>query len=318
MSFFWISFISSFALCLAVVKKTKIKQQERDFTPTSKTKNASPFGGICMFLAITISFGYYLFLYTPTIIDITTFIFITTSFAIGLLDDIIKIRKIKGRSGLTFYQKVVLQICVATAFSIALYIIDPNFQNIYIPFYHRWVSLSYFAIPIYIIFIFGILNSANVTDGIDGMAGKQALAICVFFCAFIQKILPTFSPDVTSLVIFPMLFSGALIGFLFFNCNTARIFMGDAGSFLIGAIISACFIRSGLILIIPAICFIILCEGFSVILQVASFKFRNGKRIFKMSPIHHHFQLLGFEEQKITEVAFLTTLIICIFGYIYF
>ena len=178
-------------------------------------------------------------------------------------------------------------------------------MQITLPFFIS-VAISFFAFV-------GTINAVNLTDGLDGLAGKQIALVLAFI--FVITYLFDFNTTInlTNIKYLCLAFFGALLGFLVFNSNPASIFMGDSGSMGFGALIASIFILLKIELLLPIICLIFFLEALSVILQVIVFKATKGKkRLFKMSPFHHHLQLSGMKDQKITDVAFTLTFIIII------
>ena len=222
--------------------------------------------------------------------------------AIGFIDDYIKVVK-KRNLGLTAKQKTFLQFLVAAGFLLALWL--SGYNTTWIPFVgyvpvNEGIGLIFW--PISLFFIYGFTNAVNLTDGIDGLASTVTLVVCCGFmlCAgYLQNI----GYNTLACAI-----AGGCAGFVVWNAHPAKVFMGDTGSmFLGGAVVALSYgINCPIILLLIGIVY--LCEAFSVILQVAYFK-KTQKRLFKMSPIHHHFELLGWSEGKIVTVFSLVTLI---------
>ena len=223
---------------------------------------------------------------------------------IGFIDDYIKVVK-KRNLGLTASQKTVLQAFVTAAYLISLAL--AGLKSTWIPFYGYINVTSDFGIlfwPIAFFFIYGFTNAVNLTDGIDGLASSVTLVVAVAF------MLMAGSLDFLGINIISAALAGALIGFLVWNWHPAKIFMGDTGSmFLGGMVVALAFsIDRPVYLLLAGIIYLV--EAFSVILQVFWFK-KTGKRLFKMSPIHHHFEKSGWSEVKIVIIFSLITLIGC-------
>lgn len=220
---------------------------------------------------------------------------------IGFVDDYIKIVK-KHNEGLTSKQKLVLQFLVAIAYVFTLVITGVSSATV-IPFVGR-VDFGIFYWLFSIILIVGFVNATNLTDGIDGLAGS-----ITFFASIIFMIISS-NPDDSGMAIMSASLAGACLGFLMWNLHPAKVFMGDTGSLFIGGYL--CAIAYGLnmpILLIP-IGLVYIVEMFSVILQVTYFKLTHGKRLFKMSPIHHHFEMCGWSENKIVVVFSIVTVVL--------
>ena len=237
---------------------------------------------------------------------------------IGFIDDYIKMFK-KRNKGLTAWGKLILQFAVTAAFLAALGVFGLNTTELYIPGLDTYIDLGIMYYIIMLLLIVYIINCANLTDGIDGLAGSVSLIIMVLF-VLLSLIVPENSTarrlliDSPGASVLAGASIGALVGFLVFNFHPAKIFMGDTGSLFLGALaVSMTFMFNMPLLIIPISAIYIL-EGVSVILQVVSYK-TTGKRIFKMSPIHHHFEKCGWGEVKIVGVFTFITALFCALGY---
>lgn len=227
---------------------------------------------------------------------------------IGALDDGLKIIH-KKNLGLRAYQKMILLLGVSGWF--AYYAAkNPDIgTSIIIPFAHRTVNLGWFYIPFIIIYFTAVTNSVNLTDGLDGLATSITLLVMTFFA------LVSFAMGHYTLAIFCAVVAGALLGFLRYNAFPAGVFMGDTGSLALGGAVAAVALILKLPLLVIIVGGIYVLEALSVILQVASFKL-TGKRIFKMSPIHHHFELSGWHETKVVSVFCIVTVILCLFAFL--
>ena len=228
---------------------------------------------------------------------------------IGFLDDFFKV-KYKRNLGLTSIQKACLQMAVSALFLYILYKEGIMPASLYIPFF----NVSWDIHPLIFIFfamfvIVGCVNAVNLTDGIDGLASSVTLPVMVFFTAV------GFSMDRINLALFPAALVGGLAGFLVYNFKPAKVFMGDTGSlFLGGAVCGLAFAMDmPLVLILVGIIYII--ETLSVILQVGYFKLTHGKRLFKMAPIHHHFEKCGWSEEKIVFIFAGITIVMCVIAW---
>jgi len=319
---FFLAFIFTIFLMPKFINwaKNKITQPIYELAPENhKTKNKTPTMGGVVFITsslisilLTIKFNFY------TIVTIFTII---GFMIIGIIDDLGKIIKKDNQSGLKSRQKLIFQTIFAFFISLTLYFY--NFDtNLYIPFYkYPIIDMKFFAVIFWTFVIVATSNAVNLTDGLDGLATVPsifALFSLSLFLYFIGNVifskylfLPYFL-GVGENVIIATALIGSLLGFLWFNANPAEIFMGDSGSLSIGAVIGilAILAKSEFLLIFIAFVFIV--ETISVILQVGSCKTR-GKRIFLMAPIHHHFEKLGWKENKITIrfwiIAFIMNLI---------
>lgn len=231
---------------------------------------------------------------------------------IGFVDDYIKVVK-KRNLGLTALQKFVMQMALAIIYLIVLNAMGELECTVLIPFTKFSFELPiWLYVPFLLFVVTGTVNAVNLTDGLDGLASSVTVVVSLFFalCGVLSAAYGTTS--------FMMAVVGGLLGFLIYNKYPAKVFMGDTGSlFLGGAVVcSAISMQMPIFLIIAG--FVYFSETLSVILQVASFKM-TGKRIFKMSPIHHHFEMCGWKEKKIVSVFTATTVLLCAFalwGYI--
>lgn len=276
-----------------------------------KSKEGTPtMGGITFILAICIVSAIYLIISAVrgNIADCIPFI-LTLCMAvanglIGLTDDYTKLIK-KQNEGLTAKQKYFLQLVVSGVYIAVMKICGFVETQLYIPFLGKEIELGIFYYIFALILITGVINSVNLTDGIDGLASSVTFAVSAF-CA-----VAGFHFANANLTFAASLIIGGTLGFLVYNFYPARVFMGDTGSlFLGGAIVGMAFmLNNPLIVCVAGLVYII--EAFSVILQVSCFKL-TGKRIFKMSPIHHHFEKCGWSEVKIVSVFTLFTIIMSV------
>lgn len=225
--------------------------------------------------------------------------------AVGFLDDYIKVVK-KRNLGLTAKQKLVFQFAIAIAFVV----INAFFgygDTTYIPFAGT-VHMGNFAIIYHIIsviVIVGIVNAVNLADGIDGLVGSETFFVAIFYM-IISSIMTSPATGVLSAAV-----AGGCLGFLLWNFNPAKVFMGDTGSLFLGGIVCALAYSMNMPVILIPMALTYLLEMLSVILQVTYFKLTHGKRLFKMSPIHHHFEKCGWSETKIVVVFSAFTIVIC-------
>jgi len=235
-------------------------------------------------------------------------ILVTLSFGlIGFLDDYLKVRK-KSSDGLSAKHKMLyLLIFGLLAGSILYYGFD--YDGLMIPFINQEISLGILYIPFVVIFFAAVTNAVNLTDGIDGLSSSVTIVVLLFFALISLK-----SED-TNLLLFTLTLMGSLIGFLYFNRFPAKVFMGDTGSLALGGAVGilSLLTRTELLLILVGIVYVV--ETLSVIIQVLYFK-KTGKRVFKMAPIHHHFEALGWKETKIVRVFSLVTLIMVLSTYL--
>lgn len=229
--------------------------------------------------------------------------------AVGLVDDYAKIKK-KENAGLTPRQKLVLQILVAAVFILVLFLESDGLPSLMIPFTGISIDLPW---PVYIIFaafvIVGADNAVNLTDGIDGLAASVTVPVAVFFAAVGARI------GNTGVTIFAGALAGGLLGFLIYNFNPAKVFMGDTGSLFLGGAVAGMAFACDMPLILLLVGLIYIIETLSVILQVTYFKATHGKRLFKMAPIHHHFEMCGWGEKRIVLTFTAVTIVLCLAAY---
>ncbi|HHT97043.1 MAG TPA: phospho-N-acetylmuramoyl-pentapeptide-transferase [Clostridiales bacterium] len=302
-----ISFIIAVILSpilIPYLKKFKFGQQIRDDGPESHLKKSGTptMGGIIIVLSVTITSLIYIKDYK----EISPVLFVTIGFAIiGFLDDYIKII-MKRSLGLKAWQKLTGQILITAIFGYYILNYSDIGTQVLIPFAKgNTLELSFMFIPFLFIVMLGTVNGANFTDGLDGLASSVTVLIATFLTVVAIATKNGISP-ITSAV------AGSLLGFLLYNIYPAKVFMGDTGSLALGGFVaaSAFMLKIPLFLVIVALIYMI--EVLSVIIQVGYFKISGGKRIFKMAPIHHHFELLGWEETRVVAVFSVITAILCI------
>lgn len=229
--------------------------------------------------------------------------------AVGLVDDYAKIKK-KENAGLSPKQKLVLQILVAAVFILVLFLQSDGLPVLWIPFTDIALPLPW---PLYIIFaafvIVGADNAVNLTDGIDGLAAGVTLPVAIFF-VFVGMVRQD-----AGVMIFAAALAGGLAAFLIYNFNPAKVFMGDTGSLFLGGAVAGLAFACEMPLILLLVGLIYIIETLSVILQVTYFKVSGGKRLFKMAPIHHHFEMCGWGEKKIVLIFSGITILLCLVAY---
>ena len=308
----FISFVLTIILCpvfIPVLHKMKFGQYVREEGPESHLKKAGTptMGGIVMLAAFTVT-GLAYMMNEPQLFPV---ILLTAGFGfIGFLDDYIKLAK-KRSLGLRAWQKLGLQIVLTAVFAYIIMNNYPELTQIVIPFTKGNVvwDLGVLFVPFVFITVLGTVNGANFTDGLDGLATMVTLIIAMFFAVLSLRIGSPVSDT-------SMIMIGTLLGFLMFNTYPAKVFMVDTGSLALGGFVvaQAFMLKAPLFIIIVA--FIYLAEILSVMIQVSYFKLTHGKRIFKMAPIHHHFELSGFEETRVVAMFAVVTIILCFVGFI--
>ena len=229
---------------------------------------------------------------------------------VGFLDDFFKL-KFKRNLGLTSAQKAMLQAAVSALYLYLLYKQGAMSCNLYIPF----ADVSFQIHPLVYIFfamfvMVGTVNAVNITDGVDGLCGTVTIPVMVFFTA------AAVAMERLDLALLPAALTGGLIAYLFYNWHPAKVFMGDTGSLFLGGIVCGLAFALDMPLILILVGFIYFVETLSVILQVGYFKLTHGKRIFKMAPIHHHFEMCGWKEEKIVLVFAGVTAVLCVVAWL--
>lgn len=289
---------------IPVLRKLKMGQTEREDGVKSHLKKAGTptMGGVIILVAITITSLFYVKDY-PNIIPV---LFVTLGFGIiGFLDDYLKVVK-KHSDGLLPKQKFGLQLVVTAIF--AFYII--KFTDIsltwLIPFTGgKYIDWGFLAVPLMFIVVIGTVNGVNFTDGLDGLASSVTVLVATFFTVVAIGTQSGIEPITCAVV-------GALLGFLLFNVYPASVFMGDTGSLALGGFVASTAYMLQMPLFIVIVGLIYLVEVLSVMIQVTYFKKTGGKRIFKMAPIHHHFELCGWSETRVVAVFSIVTAILCL------
>lgn len=290
---------------IGFLHKLKFGQFIRDDGPESHLKKSGTptMGGILFLLGILAGSLFYIGNY-PKLIPI---LFVTLGFGlIGFLDDYIKV-VMKRSLGLTPAQKMLGQIIITAIFAFYMIKISDLGTDILIPFSGgKTLELGWMYVPILFFVVLGTVNGANFTDGLDGLASSVTILIAVFFTVIAMTSDAGIHP-VTCAVI------GALLGFLCFNTHPAKVFMGDTGSLALGGFVVSSAYMLKMPLFLPIVAFIYFVEVLSVIIQVTYFK-RTKKRIFRMAPIHHHFELGGWPETKVVSIFSIVTAVLCLVG----
>ncbi len=227
---------------------------------------------------------------------------------IGFVDDYCKLLK-KQNEGLTEKQKLVLQFLAAGAF-IAMMAVTGNLTTAFhIPFTEISLELSYFAYPVYLLVLVGFVNATNITDGLDGLASSVAVTVAIFMALFG---LSRMQVEVGCLAVSLL---GGVLGFLVYNFHPAKMFMGDTGSLFLGAVIMGCGVMAGELLIFVLAGFVFVLDMLSSLLQRVYYKLTHGKRIFKMAPVHHHFEKCGWNEVQIVLLFAGVSLLFCVLAW---
>ncbi len=304
-----ISFAVSAALgpvVIPLLRRLKFGQTERDDGPKSHLKKTGTptMGGLMILAGIIITSLLYVKDY-PRIIPV---LFVTAGFGIiGFLDDYIKIM-LHRSEGLTPPQKMLGQFLVTGIFVFYLYRVKGGDMAMLIPFWpEHYLHLGWLAVPVAFLAIIGTVNGANFTDGLDGLASSVTLLIATFFSVVAIGTQSGLHPITCAVV-------GSLMGFLLFNVYPASVFMGDTGSLALGGFVAATAYMMDMPIFILIVALIYWVEILSVMIQVGYFKISGGKRVFRMAPIHHHFELGGWSETRVVAVFSIVTALLCLVG----
>ena len=295
---------------LPVLRALKAGQSIRDVGPTwHNYKSGTPMMGGLFFISSTVIC---LMCNIPFMKDYSVFytLLLTLCFgAVGFMDDFFKMKK-KQNMGLNSLQKALLQMAVSALYLYIMYRQGAMNCDLYIPF----VNVSFSVHPIVYIFfamfvMIGCDNAVNLNDGVDGLCASVTLPVMVFFAVV------AFLSGKVELALLPAALIGGLVAYLAYNFHPAQVFMGDTGSLFLGGVVCSLAFALDMPLILILVGFVYIVETLSVILQVGYFKLTHGKRIFKMAPIHHHFEMCGWKEEKIVFVFSGISAIMCLIAW---
>ncbi len=291
-------------LVIPFLRRLKIGQTVRDDGPaTHLKKSGTPtMGGILIMASVTVTS----ILYAKDYPRIVPILFLTLGFGlIGFLDDYLKV--VLHRSmGLRAWQKMLLQLIVTAMFAWYMGHYAGELLVMRIPFMKGYyLDLGHLAIPFLFVVVIGTANGTNFTDGLDGLAGSVTVMVATFFTVAAMGTGAGIAPLTCAV-------TGALLGFLLFNVHPASVFMGDTGSLALGGFVAGSTYMMQMPLFLPIVGFIYVAEVLSVMIQVFYFKVSGGKRIFKMAPLHHHFELCGWSETKVVAVFTVVTAMLCL------
>lgn len=303
--------IISFAICVVLcpllipfLRRMKFGQFVRNDGPESHLKKSGTptMGGIIIVLSISITSLFYL----KGNMEIIPVLFTTIGFGIiGFLDDYIKV-VMKRSLGLKAWQKLLGQILVTAIFGFYLVNYAEDVSLMLIPFSGgKYLDISYLFIPMLFLVVLGTVNGSNFTDGLDGLESSVTVLIATFFTVVSIGFNSSISPICGAV-------AGSLLAFLLYNVYPAKVFMGDTGALALGGFVASAAYMLRMPLFILLVAMIYLVEVISVILQVGFFKLTGGKRLFKMAPIHHHFELKGWSETRVVAVFSIITTILCL------
>ena len=286
-------------IVIPFLRRLKVGQTERKELESHLKKNGTPtMGGLMILASIIITSVFYVKDY-PKIVPI---LFMTVGFGvIGFLDDYLKV-VLRRSDGLLAWQKMLCQIVV---FAVYMGCYSDVPLTMLIPFSGgKYLDLGWGAFPVLYLAVIGTVNGTNFTDGLDGLASSVTIMVATFFSVVAIGTNAGIAPITCAVV-------GALLGFLLFNVYPASVFMGDTGSLALGGFVVSAAYMMQMPLFIVIVGLIYLVEVLSVIIQVTYFKKTGGKRIFRMAPIHHHFELGGWSETRVVAVFSITTAILC-------
>ena len=289
-------------IVIPFLRRLKVGQTERKELESHLKKNGTPtMGGLMILASIIITSVFYVKDY-PKIVPI---LFMTVGFGvIGFLDDYLKV-VLRRSDGLLAWQKMLCQIVVTTVFAVYMGCYSDVPLTMLIPFSGgKYLDLGWGAFPVLYLAVIGTVNGTNFTDGLDGLASSVTIMVATFFSVVAIGTNAGIAPITCAVV-------GALLGFLLFNVYPASVFMGDTGSLALGGFVVSAAYMMLMPLFIVIVGLIYLVEVLSVIIQVTYFKKTGGKRIFRMAPIHHHFELGGWSETRVVAVFSITTAILC-------
>ena len=291
---------------IPVLRNLKMSQTERTYGIESHLKKAGTptMGGIMILIGFTVTSIVFLFNYPKT----GPVLFLTLAFGlIGFFDDYLKVVK-HNSDGLIAWQKLLLEFAVTTVFAIYVTRFPDMSLSLRIPFTGgRMANIGFLAVPLLYFAVLGTVNAVNFTDGLDGLASSVTIVVALYFTV-VSMLVNSGTCPVSAAVV------GALMGFLLYNAYPAKVFMGDTGSLALGGFVAGMAYVLHMPLYILIVGIIYLAEILSVMIQVSYFKITHGKRIFKMTPIHHHFEKCGWSETRIVAVFTIITALACLIG----
>lgn len=309
-----VAFALAVALMPAVIafaKKLKVRQTILSYVDNHASKSGTPTMGGVGFVAAAVAVTF-AFLRGSSSLAVMVAVLTLGFGLIGFIDDFIKVF-FKQNKGLSPWQKIIFQFVVAIIMAFFVYFSPFVGDKLYVPFTLNEISLGWFTVPFYVFVFVAFTNAVNLTDGLDGLAGKTAVAYTIFFAAVIAVIvyrfgiMPDSGAEYKNLIVFCFALIGALCGFLLFNSYPAAIFMGDTGALALGGALAGLAVVSKLVFIAPIIGLPYVVSCVSDVIQVAHYK-RTKRRVFLMAPFHHHLERKGIHENKIVTGYTLVTL----------
>lgn len=302
-------------LLIPALRALKAGQSIKEIGPTwHMSKQGTPtMGGIMFIIGIAagIAVGGWDNMIAGNLTALYIFLFALVFGIIGFIDDYEKVVHHRN-TGLTAIQKFLLQLAAAIAFLCLMRYLGVLTPNLYVPFFQSYIVLPWIVYLIFAAFVIvGTVNAVNITDGVDGLSSTVTVPVGVFFVA-----ITLFWGNFGGTGIFAGALVGGLLGFLLYNRYPAKVFMGDTGSLFLGGAVAAMAFACDMPLVLILVGFVYLCETMSDILQVGYFKLTHGKRIFKMAPLHHHFEMCGWSEKKVVAVFSGVSLLLCVIAFL--
>ena len=302
-------------LLISALVRLKAGQSIKEIGPTwHMSKQGTPtMGGLMFIIGIGVAiliFGWSGML-EGDFTHLYVYLFALVFGVIGYIDDYEKVKHHQN-TGLTSIQKFLLQLAAAIVFLCLMRYEGMLSPNLYIPFFHTHIVMNWVVYLIFAAFVIvGTVNAVNITDGVDGLSSSVTVPVAAFFA-----ILGYVWSGYTQLGVFGGAMVGGLFGFLLYNRYPAKVFMGDTGSLFLGGAVAALAFAYDMPLILLLVGIVYICETMSDIIQVAYFKLTHGKRVFKMAPLHHHFEMCGWNEKKVVTVFTTVSLIFCVLAYL--
>ena len=293
-------------IVIPFLHRLKVGQTEREEGLQShQKKTGTPTMGGAIFLIPVLLIALF---YVKDCPEISAVLILTFGFGIiGFLDDYIKV-VLKRNLGLRAWQKLLGQFIVTGAFALYLLKCTDISLTMQVPFTQKMLDFGWMNIPVLFFIALGTANGTNFTDGVDGLCGSVTAVVAAFFAAAAIHVGSGVAPVASA-------FAGALLGYLFYNVYPGRVMMGDTGSLAIGGFVTAIAYVLHMPIFIVIVGFIYALEVISVMMQVSYFKLTHGKRIFKMAPIHHHFELCGWSETRVVNVFTTVTILLALIAY---
>ena len=302
-------------LLIPALRALKAGQSIKEIGPTwHQSKQGTPtMGGIMFIIGIlaAVLIGGWKNMLAGEFTHLYLFLFALVFGIIGFIDDYEKVVHHRN-TGLTASQKFLLQLAAAIAFLCLMRYLGVLTPNLYIPFFQTHIVLPWIVYLIFAAFVIvGTVNAVNITDGVDGLAATVTLPVAVFF-----GLITVLWGNSRGVSVFSVSLFGGLLGFLLYNHHPAKVFMGDTGSLFLGGAVAAMAFACDMPLVLVLVGFVYFCETMSDIIQIGYFKLTHGKRVFKMAPLHHHFEMCGWSEKKVVAVFGFVSLLFCVLAYL--